>query len=330
MKKVALGFLGVLLFGVAAAQAAPRELRLAVFFPEQSSTVREVLRPWAEWVEKQVGDEVKVVIHAGGALGRDPAKQLKLLEDNVADISFINLAFTRGRFPESSLFELPLMIHDVAEGTAAIWKMHEKGLIRGVESVRVLSLNTSPTVVLHATKPIAKLEDIKGWKIRSGGSTENRMLGLLGAAPVAVQPAQIAEGLSRNLIQAALLDWNALQTFKVSEVAEYHYDAALGGVLSFMIAMNKDVYESLSPKVKKVMDSSGPFINERHVAAFSASVKRSREAAEKQRPDGIVRPGKGEEAELEKLFAPLHDEWKKQYGAEHHDALVSILKEIRR
>ena len=62
------------------------------------------------------------------------------MQDGVADIAFIIPTYTAGRFPDNDIFELPLLIDTVEEGSFAAWRMFEDGQLRGYEGIKVLGL----------------------------------------------------------------------------------------------------------------------------------------------------------------------------------------------
>ncbi|MFB3108770.1 MAG: hypothetical protein ACE1ZE_05295 [Candidatus Binatia bacterium] len=90
------------------------------------------------------GDDVKIKIFAGGILGPDPASQMKLLRDGVQDITFAMPSYTPARFSDLSLLQLPGLVRNSTEGSLAVWRMYQGGLIRGFENVKVVGKSLIP------------------------------------------------------------------------------------------------------------------------------------------------------------------------------------------
>ncbi len=99
----------VALAGTAQAQVT---LKLADFAGANDSTYSDVIKPWFEDVNKALAGKVHIDGFPGGALGRNPAVQVKLVQDGVADMAFIVPSYTPGRFPDNEVMELPGIIRD--------------------------------------------------------------------------------------------------------------------------------------------------------------------------------------------------------------------------
>jgi TRAP-type C4-dicarboxylate transport system substrate-binding protein len=94
--------------------AKPIELKFAFWMPTKHSLYR-VWAKYAKEVEQLTNGQVKITIYAGGALG-GPLEQWDMAVGGVADISFFMPGYTAGRFPRSTVFDLPL----IAGGTCTV------------------------------------------------------------------------------------------------------------------------------------------------------------------------------------------------------------------
>ena len=89
------------------ASAKPIELTLA-FRQHTLHTLHLGLVKYAKEVEQLTDGQVKITIYAGGALG-GPLEQWDMAVGGIADISFFMPGYTAGRFPRSTVFDLPLL-----------------------------------------------------------------------------------------------------------------------------------------------------------------------------------------------------------------------------
>lgn len=315
--------------GAVTAVAAPVELKFGAFVSPRGITVKYVIEPWAKWVHEQVGDEVKIKVFAGGVLGRNPVQQMKLLKDSVQDITFAVPSYTPARFVDLSVFQLPGLVRRSTEGSLAVWRMYDRGLIRGFEDVKVVGIFTLDVFDLHTAKPIRFYRDVKGMKLRTGGRIHNDIVKALGAVPVGMPVTRIAENISRNLIDGGLIPWTSLLPFRIDQVAKYHYLADLG-VLPLVFAMNKGKYEKLSPRAKAVIDKSGPMLSRLWGDEFETTRTRYIKRHKADPKHTVLDPTTAEQREMEALFKPLHEKWKAEHGTERYDALVEILADIRK
>ena len=102
---------------MAATPAVSQELvKVGTFVPEKSVGVSRVIKPWMEAVSADVGGDVKLQGFWGGTLGKSPFKQFELVQNGVADVTWVLPGYTAGQFPEMGLFELPFLFR-TAEGS---------------------------------------------------------------------------------------------------------------------------------------------------------------------------------------------------------------------
>src|SRR5690606_14462285 len=173
----------------------------------------------------------------------------KMVQDGVADLAWIIPAYTPGVFLDDQVVELPGIVRDSKEGSIAIWRLWEKGLVRGYENLMPMAIFTTDTYTVHTDYPVAKLDDLKGRKIRAAGPVASASVTTAGAAPVGMPFTQIVESISRGVIDGTLAHPIALYDFGIAKVATHHYMARFGAV-TLAIIMNKDKYDAL-PKAAK-------------------------------------------------------------------------------
>ena len=97
------------------AAAQKTTLKFAVSRPSASARSQVVMKPFAEQVMAASKGTLDIKLYPNGALGRHPGRQLKMVQDGVADIAWIIPAYTPGRFPDNSVFELPNIIRNSKE-----------------------------------------------------------------------------------------------------------------------------------------------------------------------------------------------------------------------
>jgi C4-dicarboxylate-binding protein DctP len=95
-------------------------------------------------------------------------------------------------------------------------------------------------------------------KIRGGSRSINALLTELGATPVGMPVPAVSEGLSKGVIDGTTIPWEVTTALKVPELVENHTEFTGNAlyVLTFVLAMNKEKYESLPDDLKKVIDDN--------------------------------------------------------------------------
>lgn len=241
-------------FGAAPALAQSPTLRFSSFEPPTAWITSRVLMPWAEEVTKAAAGALNINVFPGGALGKNPGQQLKLMLDGVADLAWIVLGLTPGRFDDTDVVTLPFLIESGAEASLAVWRMYERGEFGGFDDLKVLGLVCTPPAKIHGTVAIKGLEDMRGKRMRANGDHLVRVAENLGAVPVTMSGGQVAESLSRGLLDLALANWGFVGDFKVNEVATQHLVLPMGAT-AVMVAMRKDKFQALPEAARTAIDS---------------------------------------------------------------------------
>lgn len=233
----------------------PVVLKFASFTSPQGKLNAEGIPKFIEEVEAASEGTLKIEFFPGGTLGGSPAVQLKLVEDGVADIAQVVASYTPGRFPELAVFELPFMAENNVEGSIAAWRMYEAGHLSGFDNIHMIGFLESGPYGLHGTFPIEDLDSLDGKKIRAAGPVQGKIVEALGAIPVGnITAPQIAESVSRGLLDGTLMSVASLYGFRISDVANHHLNQVPMGSVSVIFPMNKEKYESLPPKAKAALD----------------------------------------------------------------------------
>lgn len=230
-------------------------LRWASFVSPKSTNNAESVPNWIKAVEEASEGTLKIEHYPGGTLGKGPVQQLSMVENGVTDIAEVVVAYTPGRFPELAAFELPFLVENNIEAGLAAWKMYEKGLLSDFDDLMLVGIIISGPYGIASTEPIESMDDLAGKRLRAGGPLQTAMVNALGAVPVGNIPAtQIAENISRGLLDGALMAPGNLYTFRIADAAEHHLmDLKLGSV-AVIFPMRRDTYENLPPKAKAAFD----------------------------------------------------------------------------
>lgn len=235
-------------------------LKVHHFLPSGSSSHQRIIAPWCAKIEKESAGELKCQIYPAMQLGGTPAQLLDQARDGVADIVWTIPTYTAGRYTKTEVFELPFMAINAKQGSQALWDYTQKHSLDEFKGVKPLFMHTTEGYVLHSSKPIHKMEDLKGKKIRTATRISARMMAALGGTPVQMPLPQVADALSKGVVDGVLVPWEAMPATKLYEIVKYHLDAPKGSPRFansiFIFGMNQAKYDSLPPKLKKVIDDN--------------------------------------------------------------------------
>lgn len=284
-------------------------LKLHHFVPPVAPPHATFLAPWAAKVEKESGGRIKIQLFPSMQLGGTPPQLIDQIKDGVVDIGWTVAGYTAGRFPKTEVMEVPFLHTNALGTTLALQDFQEKYLRDEYKDYHVLLLHVHGGALVHASKPIVKLEDYKGLKIRTPNRGGSVFLRGVGASPVGAPVPEVPQMLSKGVVDGALLPYEIANPLKVHELVKYHSEFAGTqpriGTTVFIFAMNKKRYESLPADLKKVIDANSG----RHIAAMAGQnwdniEKPGKEAAQKAGNNFPVMPA----SEVERVRAAVRPE----------------------
>jgi TRAP-type C4-dicarboxylate transport system substrate-binding protein len=233
----------------------PVVLKFASAFAPASKNNSVTVPAFIKAVEEASGGTLKIEHYPGGTLGANPTTQLKLVEDGVVDIAEVVASYTPGRFPELEMFELPFVFDNTREASLTAWSLYEKGLLTGYDNLELVGIGEVGPYFLHTSKEVTKAADISGLKLRAGGAVQGAVVEAIGGVAVGGMPApQIAENISRGVIDGTLMDAGNLFNFRIADVANYHVINIPLGNVAVLFPMNKAKYDSLPAEAKAAFD----------------------------------------------------------------------------
>jgi TRAP-type C4-dicarboxylate transport system substrate-binding protein len=226
-------------------------LKLANFFPPDQK-ISVAMDQWCKEVEKRTNSRVKVTQFAGGTL-TPPTQTYISVTRGVADIGLSFFSYTMGRFPLFEVLDLPLGYRSGYWGTKLANEFYRKFTPKETDDVKVLFLTTSPPHMMFAKKPVRNLDDMKGLKVRSTG-TSAKVVQALGGAPVAMPMSDAYDALSKGVAQGIICPYEAMRGFRLAEVVDNSAEYGSAYVGSNYIVMNKDTWNAIAPNDQKSIE----------------------------------------------------------------------------
>jgi TRAP-type transport system periplasmic protein len=246
-------FLGVMLSASwVFAQAKPVELSYSVFFPApHKQTV--LADEWAKEVGKRTQGKVKVTLFPGGTLTPAPTCYDGVVK-GISDIGMSVLAYTKGKFPLTEVIDLPLGYTSGTAATRLINQYYQKFRPKEFEEVKVLYLHAHGPGILHSKKAVAKLEDLKGMRIRCTG-TVTEVVKALGAVPMSMPMGETYDALNRGMVEGSMAPMESLEGWKWGEVVKFTTESH-GSAYStgFFVVMNKDKWNALPADIQTILE----------------------------------------------------------------------------
>ena len=300
--------------GIGSTPVAAQDVTLTLhqFLPPQANVPKLVLDVWADNVEKDRGGRIKVDRYPSMQLGGKPPELMDQAIDGVADIVWTVVGYTPGRFPSTEVFELPFMMTNARAASRAYWEMFEKHMKdTEFKDVHILGTWVHGPGLLHANQEIRTPSVMAGMYIRGGSRLANALLEKVGATPVGMPVPAVPEGLSKGVIDGTTIPWEVTAALKVPELVTNHTEFTGNAlyVLTFVLAMNKDRYESLPDDLKKVIDDNSGL----EFSVFAGGTQADSDGPARKlaadRGNNIVTLNEEETAVWKEVAQPIYDEW---------------------
>jgi len=240
--------------GVANDAEARTKLKLSHYLPSVHGIHTDFIVPWTEQVSQCSGGEVEFEVFAAGTQLGNVARQQEQVVAGVVDIAHGLHGIPRGRFPRTSLIDMPFLTDDAGAATHALWQLLPNVLAEEYKGLKVLALHAHNGGLLHTTqKKVETMEDMKGLRLRTPSPAVSDMLSFLGATPQGLPPGEVYENLQRGVLDGTVFPWDPVKSFGLNEVLKYHLE--LGAyTVSFFFVMNERSYARLSPKARACID----------------------------------------------------------------------------
>jgi TRAP-type C4-dicarboxylate transport system substrate-binding protein len=309
LKTLALAALAALAPQLAAAE------KIAVSFgypgPLTSQVHVKGVEPWFHKGEQDSAGEVEWKIFGGGSVGTFKNIYDRLL-NGVVDTCYGLFGELAGQFPKSDVVTLPFETRSSYEAGLALYRLYSSGVTADEFSrVKVVGFGRYPSAVIHARKPVNGLADLKGMKMSAFSRVVSHAIENFGGVPVTMPVSDVYQSLQRGLIDATIVAWVAVETYKYHEITKFNMEAPISSNHAFMF-MNKDSYAKLSGKAKDAFDRNMGVVFTQGLGRAMDEVEGAARSKFAAMPDQVIK--QVPDAELPQWKArvqPVIDEWVK-------------------
>ena len=285
-------------------------LKVANWFPVAHKQT-PLLESWGKDLEKRTNGRVKVNYYPAGTLVPAP-QSYDAVTKGISDVGNHVLGYTVGRFPLTEVLDLPLGYPNNTVPTKLANAFYDKFKPKEFNDVKVLWFHAQAPGIVHTkTKPITKLEDLKGMKMRTYGSNA-KLMSLLGGTPVAMPMTDVYDALSRGVAEGLMCAYEATEGFRFGDQLKYsteNYATSYSAV--FAIVMNKDKWNSLPPDIQKIIDTMSKEYIEKYAAMWD-DIEISGKAYLVKRGNKINTLSKEEETKWVEKAQPIFDDYVKK------------------
>jgi len=264
--------LGSVFAGSGQVSAAEVNLRVHHFLAAESPLHSDFLVPWKEQVEAISDGRIAIELFPSMSLGGGVVDLYEQAANGAVDIVLTLPSFDSSKFPRSEVFELPFVMENSVATSKAYWDLIVNDLQNSEFSdVQVMAGWVHGPGVLHTTKPVRRLEDLKGMQLRGPTRLSTQMLKDVGARPVGMALPNVPQSISNGEISGTLLPWQIAPSLQLAQLVNNHTEFSGGRSLytaTFILAMNSNTYNNMPKDLRFIMDMTAG----KAMSSFAAEV----------------------------------------------------------
>lgn len=280
---------------------------------------------FVEWVAAINADGAGVVQidYREGFTMANPQNFYDRVKDGVVEMSWGTLTAVGGRFPLSSVVELPWLTDDAQTASVAFWRMVDAGKMdEEFHNIVPLMTLVFPQSGIHLRAPIASLDSLTGQQVIAGSQTNAAVVTALGGTPLSIGLADSFEAIQRGTADGRLLPWSAFPAFRLAEITNYHIEAPIGTVVG-AVFISRDVWDGLSETAREIiMRHSGEGYSRAAATRVDGVHAAIRGGIANNPAHTVVSLSPEQEAAWQERVAPITETWTAQVagGVEFLDA----------
>ena len=221
-----------------------------------------------ERIAKATNGRVNIELHSSLV---KPPELSAAVRDGRLDIVAAVHGFMSGTAPALSAGELPGLFwdgDDYKRALDAFLAEEHKKIWEKQFNANVLALGAFDRIVILSNKPLRKVEDFKGVKIRVPSAVASQLMHALGARPVQLAFAEIAPALSSGVVDAVMTDAGVSHGMGFYNISKF-INVWRSGVVSWAMVVNKDAWAKVPPDLQKVVAAEFKAIERDHFAAYT-------------------------------------------------------------
>ncbi|MCX5798026.1 MAG: TRAP transporter substrate-binding protein DctP [Proteobacteria bacterium] len=229
---------------------AETELKAISFLPKEHKLCA-MIPVWIDRVNKELKGVVKIT-WVGGPEVMEAFNQPEALRKGIIQVGFIPTAYYGGILPEADVISLSRYDFKKEREKGGLWDY----MVEHHRKINMIPLGTwlYDPFYLYVKKPIAKLGDLKGLKLRTAAKYD-KMMKKLGIVPVTIAFGETYTGLQRGTVEGfgwptiGPKDWGWLDNIK------YVIDIPFYARQNTLMLMNLDAWQKLPKDVQaKIID----------------------------------------------------------------------------
>lgn len=215
----------------------------------------QALIPFANQVNETTAGALTFEVFPDAQIAQNPGTFQSVVVGG-QDIGWGVQALTAGRFPATSVIELPYAFDSAVAATDALWTLYDEfAEIRNEYlDVKVLGLWVQDPGIIWSTQgPIATADDLEPMAIGVPGPLQNDLIEGVGSIPAPLLPSEVAGAFLADEISGVLSSSSTIQIEGLDSAVEGAIDCRCYVGAEFLV-MNLDAWDSLTAEQQTTIE----------------------------------------------------------------------------
>jgi TRAP-type transport system periplasmic protein len=306
---------GLLTATAAVAQSQPVKWRLNSAYEFEGYSA-DMIRWFAERIKQASNGRLIIEPHFSSSLGFKSDEALRSVSQGSAEM---NLGYiSAGEERLAAFVYMPYLFDRTEDWIRWGYTDYKPVLDKRLQDkwqVKVLSLFTFPEVRVWSKKPLTKLEDFKGLKIRApGGLPTGRLMSELGATVVAIPTAEVYTSMQRGLAEALQTSAVTFTEQRLWEVAKYAQHPPLAGDVGNALIVSMAALDRLPEDLRKIVLETGADVEAYALGKFLTKYNAELNAKVQANGVQLVELDPSLKQKLTEIMPALYRKWAAEIG----------------
>jgi TRAP-type transport system periplasmic protein len=225
--------------------------RLATAYPDDTHhTVN--LQWFAEKVGQAGAGAPQIQVHPGGKLVK-PAEIFEAVRSGKVEAGEVIMSSLEKENPVFGIDSVPFLVRNMEEARE-LWSISRDAVAKALDAkgLQLLYAVPWPAQNLYTSKPIERLADLKGLKMRAYNPATHKIAEMVGAQPTQIQVVDLPQAIDENRVEAMITSsWTGVQVQAWTRLANYYEVNAW--IPKNVVFVNRKAFDGLPPAVRRAM-----------------------------------------------------------------------------
>src|SRR5689334_7825386 len=265
-------------------------------------------------VDKATNGKLKIQVHAGASLFK--ANEIKrAVQSGQAQIGEILISGYSNEDPLFGIDSVPFLATSYPDARK-LWNASKKATEErfAKQGMKILYAVPWPPQGIYTNKPINSVADMKGLKMRAYNPNTAKIAELVGAQPVTVQAAELAQAMTTGAVNANMTSGATGVDTKAWEHVKYYYDTQ-AWIPKNVVFVSQEAFDKLDKPSQAAVLKAAADAEERGWKESEVTAKNTVETLAKNGMT-VGPPSAQLKADLKKIGDTITADWLKSAGAD--------------